>query len=266
LKTAAYTICKNEIDKVEQWIYYTKEFDYRVILDTGSTDGTYEAFKKVPNIILDQFIMEDFRFDVPRNKNLNMVPKDVDWCLSPDVDEYFSINVLEQMEKTIKENPLVTDIACTRLDIYSKEVFVGPPKHIGTNKIHKRFDYDWKMPIYEHLSYIGKKSELEVFNHQIFLIHDQNINKPRSQLYFELMKKEFKNNPNNNWNNWFLANEYYIRKDLENFVTVGLAFCKNSNKENSDNKYHEVFSALHQISISSNVPLEIRNQIKFNLI
>lgn len=266
MKTAAYTICKNEIDKVEQWIYYTKDFDYRVILDTGSTDGTYEAFKKVPNIILDQFIMDDFRFDIPRNKNLDMVPKDVDWCLSPDVDEYFSINVLEQMEKTIKENPLVTNIACTRLDIYSKEVFVGPPKHIGTNKIHRRFDYDWKMPIYEHLSYVGKENELEIFNHQIFLVHDQNIHKPRSQLYFELMKKEFKNNPNNNWNNWFLANEYYIRKDLENFVDVGLSFCINSSKDNADSKYQEVFSALHKISIASNVPTEIKEKIKINLI
>ena len=46
MKTAAYTICKNEIKYVEKWLYYTKEFDYRVILDTGSTDGTYEEFKK----------------------------------------------------------------------------------------------------------------------------------------------------------------------------------------------------------------------------
>lgn len=267
MKTAAYTICKNEIDKVEQWIYYTKDFNYRVILDTGSTDGTYEAFKKVPGIILDQFIMDDFRFDVPRNKNLDMVPKDVDWCLSPDVDEYFSINVLEQMEKTIKENPLVTDIACTRLDIYSKEVFVGPPKHIGTNKIHRRFDYDWKMPIYEHLSYIGKENELEIFNHQIFLVHDQNINKPRSQLYFELMKKEFKNNPNNNWNNWFLANEYYIRQDLENFVNVGLAFCKAANpREKMDSKYKEIFCSLHKISTASNVENDVKQTIKNSLI
>ena len=51
MKTAAYTICKNEIKKLDQWLYYTKDFDYRVILDTGSTDGTFEALQKVPNII-----------------------------------------------------------------------------------------------------------------------------------------------------------------------------------------------------------------------
>ena len=42
----------NEIKKLDQWLFYTKDFDYRVILDTGSTDGTYEALKKVPGIIL----------------------------------------------------------------------------------------------------------------------------------------------------------------------------------------------------------------------
>ena len=36
MKTAAYTICYNEIKKLDQWLYYTKDFDYRVILDTGS--------------------------------------------------------------------------------------------------------------------------------------------------------------------------------------------------------------------------------------
>lgn len=260
MKTAAYTICKNEIDKLDQWIYYTREFDYRVVLDTGSTDGTYEALKKVPNIILDQMIMEEFRFDIPRNHNLNMVPKDVDWCLSPDIDEYFSINVLEEIPVTIAEHPKATNISCTRLDIYSKKVFVGPPYSIGTNKIHRRYDYDWKQPIYEHLSYIGKGQELEVFNDKIFLIHDQNINKPRSTLYMKLMKKEYLENPKNCWNNWFLANEYYIEKNIEGFVDVAISYCTYS--KNRDFHFKELFSALNQMKNAENIPVEIKQRIK----
>jgi hypothetical protein len=261
MKTAAYTICKNEINRVEQWVYYTKDFDYRVILDTGSTDGTYEAFKKVPNIIIDQLIMpqEEFRFDIPRKKNLEMVPSDVDWALSPDVDEYFSINVLEEMEKTIKENPKVTNIACTRLDIYAKEVFVGPPKHIGTNKIHKRNLYTWKQPIYEHLSYTGKGSEVEIFNNKIYLVHNQEINKPRGKHYLTLMQREYKNNPRNTWNNWFLANEYFIQQDLENFVQVGLDYV--TYDDGVEGKYFEVLNMLRKIAHSNNVEISIRNKI-----
>lgn len=261
--TAAYTIVKNDVSRVDRWLYYTKDFDYRVILDTGSTDGTYEAFKKVPNIILDQHIVspEEWRFDVARNINLNMVPKECDWIFSPDCDEWFSINLLEELEKTIKEYPKVTNVACTRLDIYSKEVFVGPPKHIGTNKIHKRHDYDWKQPIYEHLSYIGKEQELEIFNDKIFLIHDQDISKPRSTHYMTLLQKEYKNNPKNSWNSWFLANEYYRNQDLENFVMVGLDFITYANRH-GDGKWNEVFSALNQIKSATNVPNEIKNKIK----
>lgn len=260
--TAAYTICKNEIKKIDQWLFYTKDFDYRVILDTGSTDGSYEAFKKVPNIIVDQVIIskEEFRFDVPRNKNLSMIPHHVEWCLSPDVDEYFSINVLDEMEKTIKNNPSVNNIACTRLDIYSKEVFVGPPKHIGSNKIHKRHEYIWKQPIYEHLSFKKGHSEVEIFNKDIFLIHDQDVSKPRSILYKELLIKEYKSNPKNTWNSWFLANEYYREQDLENFVTVGLDFISFSNR--NDGKFHEVFSALFQIASASNITESIKETIK----
>ena len=218
--TAAYTICKNEINRVDRWLEYTKDFDYRVILDCGSTDGTYETLKKVPKIIIDQYVVdpEEWRFDIPRNINLNMVPQSVEYCLSPDLDEFFSCNVLDELKKTIKDHPKVTNLACTRLDIYSKEIFVGPPKHIGTNKIHRRHDYDWKQPIYEHLSYIGKEQELEIFNDKVFLIHDQDTSKPRSTHYMKLLQKEYSNNPNNSWNSWFLANEYYRNQDLENFV------------------------------------------------
>lgn len=260
MKTAAYTICKNEINRVDQWVHYTKDFDYRVVLDTGSTDGTYEALQKVPGIILEQMIMPEFRFDIPRNHNLNMVPDDVDWCLSPDIDEYFSINVLEEIEKMEKQHSNITNIACTRLDIYSKKVFVGQPSSIGTNKIHRRHLYDWKQPIYEHLSYTGPGNEVEIYNHEVFLIHDQEIDKPRSTLYPKLMKKEYLENPNNSWNNWFLANHYFIEQDLPNFVEVGIAFIKSSTS--IDEKWKQVYASLVQISRSTNVEEQFKEQIK----
>ncbi len=244
-KTCAYTICKNEIKKIDQWIYYTKDFDHRCILDTGSTDGTYELLKKVPNIILDQKSFTPFKFHEHRNYNLNMIPKDVEWCLSPDCDEYFSINVLEEMEKTINKFPQVTNIACDRLDIYSNVVRVGPPKLASTNKIHQRHTYEWRAPIYEHLWYTGPGREHEIYNDDIYLIHDQDITKPRTQQYGQLLIEQFKNDPTDCWNNWYLLNHYYREKNILPYIEVAVNFVKFT--PNHDDKFATVFADLMNI-------------------
>ena len=251
--TAAYTICKNEIQFVEKWLYYTKDFDYRVILDTGSTDGTYEAFKKADNVIVEQKIFTPWKFNVARNYNLEMIPKEVEWCLSPDLDEYFSINVLDQMEKTIKENPQVTNIACDRLDVYSYNVRVGPPNFLSTNKIHRRHEYTWVQPIYEHLwfKYHDTRQECEIYNSDIYLIHDQDFKKQsRPELYVSMLKEEFDTNPTNCWTLWYLLSHYYKEQDLENYVKCGIVFIKHSQK---DERYDHVRGTLEYIY--TNVPL-----------
>jgi glycosyltransferase involved in cell wall biosynthesis len=245
MKTAAYTICYNEIKRVDRWIEYTKDFDYRVVLDTGSTDGTYEILKKVPGIILHQMRKEPFKFHEHRNFNLNMVPQDVEWCLSPDIDEWFSINVLEEIEKTVQKHPNVTNIATTRLDLYTKKVFVGPPYSIPTNKIHRRHMYVWKAPIYEHLCYTGPGREVEIYNDMVFLIHDQDTSKPRDRVYGAMLIERYQEDPTDNWNNWFLLNHYYREKQLENYIEVAVNYCKFSDRK--DDKYTEVYQDLMNI-------------------
>lgn len=246
--TAAYTICKNEIKYVEKWLYYTKDFDYRVILDTGSTDGTYEAFKDAGNVIVEQKIFDPWIFSVARNYNLAMVPDEVDWCLSPDLDEYFSINVLKEMEKTISQHPNVTNISCDRLDVYSDVVRVGPPYGLGTNKIHRRHDYHWVQPIYEHLYWKhNNKNEVEIYNDDIYLIHDQDFKKKeRPELYTKMLKEEYEKNPSNCWTLWFLVNHYYREKDLKNFIETSLTFLKYTEKnEKYDMIRKEIESIYH---------------------
>lgn len=41
-KICVYAICKNEKSNIEKWLTSMNEADYIVVLDTGSTDGTYE--------------------------------------------------------------------------------------------------------------------------------------------------------------------------------------------------------------------------------
>lgn len=254
--TAAYTICKNEIKYVEKWLYYTKDFDYRVILDTGSTDGTYEEFKKAGNVIVEQKIFDPWIFCDARNYNLNMIPENVDWCLSPDLDEYFSINVLEEIEKTIKENPNVTNISCDRLDLYTKQVRVGPPRTLGTNKIHRRHDYIWVQPIYEHLFWKhGDMNEVELYNEDIYLIHDQDFKKKeRPELYTKMLREEFEKNPTNCWTLWFLVNHYYMEKNIDGFIETGSVFVQHASDKD---KFIDVYMTLKNMYTDTSLNLSV---------
>jgi hypothetical protein len=185
-----------------------------------------------------------------------MVPQDVDWCLSPDMDEYFSINVLREMEKTIKEHPNVTNIACDRLDIYSDHVRVGPPDFIPTNKIHRRHDYTWAQPIYEHLwyKYHDTKHEIEIYNKDIYLVHDQDFKKQsRPELYVKMLLDEWNENPTNCWTLWYLLMHYYKELDLDNFIEKGLVFVQHSSK---DERYDKIRSALQDIYLNHPASVE----------
>ena len=43
-KICVYAIAKNEIKFIDRWFESVKEADYICVLDTGSTDGSFEKF------------------------------------------------------------------------------------------------------------------------------------------------------------------------------------------------------------------------------
>ena len=191
-----------------------------------------------------------------------MIPKEVKWCLSPDLDEYFSINTHSEMEKIIESVPHVTNISCDRLDIYSHHVRVGPPNNISSNKIHLRADYTWVQPVYEYLSWIHKdRDECELYSDDIFLIHDQDfLKKERPELYTKLMEDEYRNNPSNCWNLWFLSVYYKKTNQLEKFIPTACDFIKYENNQSGD-WFKKIHTELANIYYYSNTSLENKNKI-----
>ena len=91
IKVAIYGICKDEMPNVEKYVKCFKKADYLCILDTGSTDGTWEylqtARKRYPNLIVDQKIIDPWRYDKARNLSLELVPKDTTIYFMMDLDE-----------------------------------------------------------------------------------------------------------------------------------------------------------------------------------
>lgn len=89
-KICVYAICKNESKFVEKWLENMSEADYIVVLDTGSTDGTYEMLQEDPRVhLVKQEIITPWRFDVARNKSMELIPDDADVLVCTDLDEVF---------------------------------------------------------------------------------------------------------------------------------------------------------------------------------
>jgi hypothetical protein len=255
--TTAYTICFNEIKNIQNWLDYTKDFTYRVVLDTGSSDGSYELLKTFENVIVEQKTFEPFDFSEARNYCLSLVPKDTEWCLSPDMDEFFSINVLEEIEAVVKAHPTVHNIAYDRLDIRSKRVRIGPPDEISSNKIHKFGCFKWVHPVYEHIAYTGEGDCYEFYNPNLFLIHDQDLTKPRNDLYYKIMKRRYEEDPNDRWNNRYLLEYYYKQNDVLNFVELGCEFLKYTPKD--DSKAKHVASIFERLIVAEeSLPYELK--------
>ena len=113
MKFAIYAIVKNEEKHIQKFISYhlqeLQEQDSFIILDTGSTDNTTNIINKYANKIkLFTHVFEPFRFDDARNMSLDLVPLDVDFCISLDADETLSKGWRQKIEDALE--PLTTKL------------------------------------------------------------------------------------------------------------------------------------------------------------
>ena len=151
MKIAACAICKDEEKNILKWLDHTKGYDLRIVVDTGSTDRSVEMLNK-SDVILVEKKFEPFRFDKARNFVLTLVPDDVDWCIWPDFDEYYSNNTIDEIKKVIKKNPKVTRLTYRTSLIENKIKIEGfESGTVMDSKIHKNKLYKWKEPIHENL-------------------------------------------------------------------------------------------------------------------
>ena len=75
------------------------EADYIVVLDTGSTDGTYEKLQQDSRVtIVKQEEIKPWRFDVARNKSMELIPEDADILVCTDFDELFEPNWAQKLK------------------------------------------------------------------------------------------------------------------------------------------------------------------------
>ena len=200
MRIAAYTITKNEEQFIKRWADSCVDADYRLVVDTGSTDNTAQV--AVENGCEVQFItVRPWRFDDARNASLALIPDDIDICIALDADEVLQPGWREALEK-IGPNvtrPRYKYVWSWNADGSEGLVYSG-------DKIHSRFGYRWKHPVHEVLT----PTIEEVQGWCDLVIHHYPDNtKPRSQ-YFPLLELAAKESPNCDRTAHYLAREYYF--------------------------------------------------------
>lgn len=220
MKICVYAICKNEIQWIDRWIENMSEADAIVVLDTGSTDGSFEKLQKDPRITkVEQLIVNPWRFDDARNASMKLIPKDTDICVCTDFDEIFE----EGWAQILRENWRPEDTRCHYAYAWSHNDLGEPQDVFKYDKIHT-LDYHWVFPVHEVLKPNNADHVENVFDagEYIYLHHLQDSSKDRSN-YFDLLKLSVKENPDNVHCRMLLAREYLIKEEFNEALKEYLA-------------------------------------------
>ncbi len=201
MKIAVYTIALNEEQFVWDWFNSAKDADYLLIADTGSTDNTV-ALAESLGINVVKISISPWRFDDARNASLAALPKDIDLCISLDMDEVLVPGWREKLEG-IKPETTRPRYKYT----WSWNEDGTPGLEYGGDKIHARHGYRWKHPVHEvivadRLAEVQEWIDLEIHHHP-------DNTKPRSQ-YLPLLELSVKEDPYDDRNAYYYARELFF--------------------------------------------------------
>ena len=199
MKICVYAITKNEEKNVDAWVDSMSEADEIYVLDTGSSDNTVSKLKK-RGVHVKQEVITPWRFDVARNKSLEMVPEDTDLYACTDLDERFDSGWRNLLEKNyLNEYTRVRYTYNWSFDENGK-----PATVFYLNKIHNG-DYKWTHPVHEVLTPL--KEEKEMIIGDIVLNHYQDTKQSRSK-YLPLLELSVEESPEDDRNVHYLGREY----------------------------------------------------------
>ncbi|MGI6701298.1 MAG: tetratricopeptide repeat-containing glycosyltransferase [Christensenellales bacterium] len=217
-KICAYAICKNEEKFVDRWFDSVKEADLVIVGDTGSTDNTVAKLRE-KGATVHELNVNPFRFDTSRNMLLDLIPEDVDICVSSDMDEVISKGWRKALEDAWTND--TTRASCKYVWSHNPD---GSPGVVHLyQRIHARHGYKWYYPTHEIVAFTGKGCEKSVFIDGMVYNHYPDTAKSRSfNLHLlELAVKEF---PDSERNMHYLGREYLMARQWDNCIYTLLKY------------------------------------------
>ncbi len=143
MKVCVYAIAKNESKHVDRFCDSARDADYIAVLDTGSTDDTVQLLRE-RGCIVKREVIDPWRFDVARNKSMELIPDDTDVCLCLDLDEV----LLPGWRKELEQNWNDADIG-RYVCICGRNADGTPQSSHVRDKLHKRGAVKWIYPVHE---------------------------------------------------------------------------------------------------------------------
>jgi len=132
--------------RVKDGMFFAKEWlecfeklaDEIVVLDNGSTDGTYEALKAHPKVV---DIIRTEGYNEGRDKNLlydHVRMRKPDWCLWLDIDEIFEPELTRAHFDKLMSSKIYNKFAFRRFHFTDREHFAGSWYRLNYSSGHDR--------------------------------------------------------------------------------------------------------------------------------
>lgn len=208
LKICVYAISKNEAHFVPRFCESAKEADLIVIADTGSTDGLPDVARQHGAVVHD-ICITPWRFDLARNAAMALIPRDMDVCISLDIDEVLQPGWRQEIERVWTPHT-------TRLR-YMFDWGCGIQFYY--EKIHARHGYMWHHPCHEYPVPDGRIKEVWATTPMLLAVHMPDPTKSRGQ-YLDLLELSVKEDPRCPRNAFYYARELSFHAKYEESIAA----------------------------------------------
>lgn len=205
MRIAVYAIALNEQAFVERFMACCRDADLVLVADTGSTDSTVQRLRTLGAEVR-HIRIRPWRFDQARNAALNLLPQDVDVCVSLDLDQTLAPGWRPLVEAAWAKGAT---------QLYYTHVFAQPgasgPVIFQDNRIHARTGFVWAYPCHECLIpqwNVRHQAETDL---RLKVLHAPDLTKSRAS-YLPLLELGVRERPNDARAAHYLGREYYYLK------------------------------------------------------
>lgn len=214
MKIAVYTIAKNEEKNAEAFMKNCSSADLIVVGDTGSTDRTVEIISDMGGTVIPVRVVP-WRFDIPRNTVLSVLPPEIDFCFAMDLDTRFQ---QDDWRDIIESKWKVEEHDRLRFRYIHSVAADGTANATSMKSFaHSRNNYIWMHAVHEMLYYTGPATERILSLPELVTEHRQ-LSKDRSS-YLQLLELECNSPTCTTQHIFWLIREYVTHKQWAEVVT-----------------------------------------------